>query len=402
MERIIFHIDVNSAYLSWTSVENLRTGQGPDLRRVPAIIGGDQAKRHGVVLAKSLSAKAFGIHTGEPIAAALKKCPDLLIAPPDHKLYARYSSRLMDFLRKITPDLEQVSVDECFLDFTGIAHRYSSCTQAAAQIRDQIFDLFSFTVNIGISFNKLLAKMASDFEKPGKVHTLFPWEIQEKMWPLPVGELYMAGRSSVQTLHKLGIRTIGDLAVTDPEILYSHLKSHGKMLHDYANGIDDSPVLSSPAKAKGIGNSITLTKDAATKEEAFSILRRLAESVSARLRKQHVLAASLCVEIKYYTFTVSSHQMPLDPPSNTSEGIYQNACLLFAQLWNGAPVRLLGIRAGKLLSDDAPIQMSLFDPEFSKSEKQRKLDQALDSIRSKFGEDAIVRGSMLPDKKHTD
>lgn len=398
MERIIFHIDVNSAYLSWTSVENLRTGQGPDLRRVPAIIGGDQAKRHGVVLAKSLSAKAFGIHTGEPIATALKKCPDLLIAPPDHKLYARYSSRLMDFLRKITPDLERVSVDECFLDFTGIAHRYSSCTQAAAQIRDQIFDLFSFTVNIGISSNKLLAKMASDFEKPGKVHTLFPWEIQEKMWPLPVGELYMAGRSSVQTLHKLGIRTIGDLAVTDPEILFSHLKSHGKMLHDYANGIDDSPVLSSPAKAKGIGNSITLTKDAATKEEAFSILRRLAESVSARLRKQHVLAANLCVEIKYYTFTVSSHQMPLDPPSNTSEGIYQSACLLFAQLWNGAPVRLLGIRAGKLLSDDAPIQMSLFDPEFSKNEKQRRLDQALDSIRDKYGEDAIIRGSMLPGK----
>lgn len=395
MERIIFHIDVNSAYLSWTSVEQLRTGQGPDLRCVPAIIGGDQAKRHGVVLAKSLPAKSFGVRTGEPIATALKKCPDLLIAPPDHKLYARYSKRLMDFLREITPDLEQVSVDECFLDFTGIAHQYSSCTQAAAQIRDEIFARFSYTVNIGISSNKLLAKMASDFEKPGKIHTLFPKEIQEKMWPLPVEELYMAGRSSVQTLHKLGIRTIGDLAVTDPALLFSHLKSHGKMLHDYANGIDDAPVLSSPSKAKGIGNSITLTKDVTTREEAFSILRKLAEKVSARLRKSHVLAASLCVEIKYHTFTASSHQRSLDPPSDTTDGIYHNACILFEQLWNEVPIRLLGIRAGKLLPDSTPIQMSLFDPAFTKNEKQRKLDQALDSIRSRFGEDAIVRGSML-------
>lgn len=401
MERIIFHIDVNSAYLSWTSVEQLRTGQGPDLRCVPAIIGGDQAKRHGVVLAKSLPAKACGVRTGEPIASALKKCPGLVIAPPDHKLYARYSRQLMDFLRDITPDLEQVSVDECFLEFTGIAHRYPSCTQAAEQIRDQIFERFAFTVNIGISSNKLLAKMASDFEKPGKVHTLFPREIQEKMWPLPVEELYMAGRSSVQTLHKLGIKTIGDLAATDPDLLFSHLKSHGKMLHDYANGIDDTPVLSSPAKAKGIGNSTTLSKDAATKEEAFCVLRRLAESVGARLRKNHVLAANLCVEIKYHTFTVSSHQTAMEPPSNTTEGIYHSACVLFEQLWNGAPVRLLGIRAGKLLPEDAPVQMSLFDPAFTKSEKQRRLDQALDSIRSKFGEGAIVRGSMLPGKEES-
>lgn len=401
MERIIFHIDVNSAYLSWTSVEQLRTGQGPDLRCVPAIIGGDQAKRHGVVLAKSLPAKACGVRTGEPIASALKKCPGLVIAPPDHKLYARYSRQLMDFLRDITPDLEQVSVDECFLEFTGIAHRYPSCTQAAEQIRDQIFERFAFTVNIGISSNKLLAKMASDFEKPGKVHTLFPREIQEKMWPLPVEELYMAGRSSVQTLHKLGIKTIGDLAATDPDLLFSHLKSHGKMLHDYANGIDDTPVLSSPAKAKGIGNSTTLTKDAATKEEAFRVLRRLAESVGARLRKNRVLAANLCVEIKYHTFTVSSHQTAMEPPSNTTEGIYHSACVLFEQLWNGAPVRLLGIRAGKLLPEDAPVQMSLFDPAFTKSEKQRRLDQALDSIRSKFGEGAIVRGSMLPGKEES-
>lgn len=395
MDRIIFHIDVNSAYLSWTSVENLRTGQGPDLRDIPAIIGGDEASRHGVVLAKSLSAKAFGVRTGEPIASARKKCPGLVIAPPNHKLYSHYSSRLMDYLSEITPDLEQVSVDECFLDFTGISHLYDSPLQAAGQIRDQIFERFSFTVNVGVSVNKLLAKMASDFEKPGKVHTLFPEEIQKKIWPLPVGELYMAGRSSVLTLKKLGIETIGDLALSDPALLRSHLKSHGQLLWEYANGIDERSVLSSPAEAKGIGNSTTLAADAVTGEEARRVLRQLAESVSGRLRKAHMMAGSLCVEIKYHTFVTASHQMPLNPPINTADGIYESACLLFSQLWDGTPIRLLGIRSSKLLTEGAPIQMSLFDQAFAKTEKQRRLDSALDSIRHRFGEGAVVRGSQL-------
>lgn len=396
MDRVIFHIDVNSAYLSWTSAENLKTGQGPDLRTLPAIIGGDRANRHGVVLAKSLPAKACGVRTGEPVVSALRKCPELLIAPPDHKLYARYSHDLMEYLMTITPDLEQVSVDECFLEFTGIAHLYDSPLQAAARIRDQIYDRFSFTVNVGISVNKLLAKMASDFEKPGKIHTLFPSEIPAKMWPLPIEELYMAGHASTSTLHKLGIRTIGDLAKANPDLLASHLKSHGRMLWSYANGMDDAPVLSSPARAKGIGNSITLARDASTEAEAREFLLRLSESVSRRLREAHLLAGSLCVEIKYHTFVTTSHQMILDPPSGTRDGIYQNACQLFSALWNGVPIRLLGIRAGKLLPEDTPVQMNLFDPDFSKNEKLRKLDQALDQINRKFGEGAIVRGSMLP------
>ena len=172
--RTIFHIDVNSAYLSWTSVENLKTGNGPDLREIPAIIGGDQKTRHGVVLAKSIPAKKFGIHTGEPVVNALKKCPNLVMAPPNHDLYHAYSCRMMDFLHSLTPDIEQVSIDECFLDFTGISHRYPSPYTAARYIKDEIHSRFGFTVNVGISSNKLLAKMASDFEKPDKIHTLFP------------------------------------------------------------------------------------------------------------------------------------------------------------------------------------------------------------------------------------
>lgn len=415
MNRIIFHIDVNSAYLSWTSVENLRTGKGPDYRQMAAIIGGDRKSRHGVVLAKSLQAKAYGIRTGEPVASALRKCPDLVIAPPDHTIYNHFSKNMIQMLRTYTPDLEQISIDECFLDFTGIAHLYGSPCEAAVKIKDNIRDSFGFTVNIGISSNKLLAKMASDFEKPDKVHTLFPEEMPEKMWPLPVEELYMAGHSSVEVLHKLGIRTIGELAASDPELISAHLKSHGQMLWEYANGLDDSPVDPSPGEAKGIGNSTTLSKDVTDREEARLILRGLAESVARRLRQAHQIAGSVCVEIKYNTFKSTSKQMPLETPQNTEEGIYKYACLLFDRLWDGTPVRLLGIRTTKLMEETAPIQLSLFDFNFAQPSKtgasdtdtglpplteaeiqrRRRLDSALDDIRRRFGKNAVTRGSLL-------
>lgn len=395
MKRTIFHIDVNSAYLSWTSAENLRTGTGPDLRKIPAIIGGDESSRHGIVLAKSIPAKAFGIRTGEPIASARKKCPNLILAPPDHTLYSEYSRRLIQFLYSLTPDLEQVSIDECYLDFTPIAHRYSSPFAAAVSFKDEIFRKFGFTVNVGISSNKLLAKMASDFEKPDRVHTLFPEEIAKKMWPLPVEELFMAGRSSVDTLHKLGVRTIGELAHTEPSLLESHMKSHGRMLWNYANGIDDAPVISTPPEAKGIGNSTTLSQDAVTAEEARAVLLKLSESVSARLRKAGMIAGNVCVEIKYNTFIRVSHQTSVDPPINTCEGIYQTSSRLFDALWNHAPIRLLGIRASKLLPADTPVQLSIFDLKTPENEKQKKLDTALDAIRQRYGKDAVVRGSSL-------
>ena len=407
MPRIIFHIDVNSAYLSWTSVENLKTGEGIDLRDIPAIIGGDQKTRHGVVLAKSVPAKAFGIRTGEPIVNALRKCPTLVMAPPDHTLYKDYSRRMMDYLHSLTPDIEQVSIDECFLDFTGIAHQYDSPLAAAHKIKDEIRENFGFTVNVGISSNKLLAKMASDFEKPDKVHTLFPNEIQKKMWPLPVGELFMAGKSSVGTLNKLGIRTIKDLALSDPELITLHLKSHGKMLWDYANGIDNSPVCSTPAAAKGVGNSTTLSKDITTEAEAKPILHTLAESVASRLRKSHQKAGNVCVEIKYYDFQTVSRQTQLDPSTNSTEAIYQISCRLFHTLWNQEPVRLLGIRTAKLADEDEPVQLSIFDMELPdaqshnpkeqqiKAAKQKRLDEALDNIRKKYGKDAVKRASKM-------
>ena len=439
MNKVFFHIDVNSAYLSWSALDKLHNGSDVDLRTIPAIIGGDMAKRHGVVLAKSIPAKKYGIVTGEPIVNALRKCPNLTLESPNHELYMRKSRELMALLSDICPDIEQVSVDECYMDYTPIRKQYSSPEDAAHLIKDRVREQLNFTVNVGISDRKVLAKMASDFQKPDLVHTLYSYEIQEKMWPLPISSLFMCGHSSVEALRKLEILTIGDLARTDRSIIEAHLKSHGVLLWEYANGIDDSEVITIHADAKGIGNSTTLSEDAVTMEDARHVLLSLSESVARRLRKAGQLAEMISVEIKYNTFKKVSHQTTLLSPTHTSDTIYQTACELFAELWDGTPVRLLGIRSSKLTSAEEPVQMSLFDlpvsmmpdgtsqssvvtkslsPEISAKEsrvkngpannissnnislrKKEKLDSALDSIKKRYGEDAVVRGSLLEPKR---
>lgn len=392
---IFFHIDVNSAFLSWSALEQLEAGSDTDLRLIPSIVGGDMSKRHGVVLAKSIPAKAYGIVTGEPVVNAFRKCPNLVTVPPDHTLYHQKSSRLMEYLSGICPDIEQVSVDECYMDYSPVSSNYTSPESAAATIKDSVREKFGFTVNIGISDKKILAKMASDFKKPDLVHTLYSWEIQEKMWKLPVSSLFMCGKSSVDTLRKLGILTIGDLALSDPAIIESHLKSHGRTLWQYANGIDPSTIFSEPAKMRGIGNSTTLSSDAVTREEAARILLTLAESVGSRLRADHSRAGLICTEIKYNTFRSVSHQAVLDTPTSSTNIIYRQSMALFDELWNETPIRLLGIRTSKLVPESEPVQLNLFDYTAPVSEKQQKLDAALDSIRRKFGKDAIKRGSLL-------
>lgn len=404
MEPIIFHIDVNSAYLSWTALERLSQGDTVDLRLIPSIIGGDMKQRRGVVLAKSLPAKSFGIVTGEPVLNAFKKCPQLTMAPPDHTMYAKRSKALMDFLSGICPEIEQASIDECYMDFTSVVHLYSSPLEAAISIKDKIYRRFGFTVNIGISDKKVLAKMASDFKKPNLVHTLYTHEIAEKLWPLPISSLFMCGRSSAETLRKLEILTIGELAKTDPSILASHLKSHGTLLWNYANGIDDSVVISEPVNRKGVGNSTTLSHDVTERAEAARTLLSLAESVGKRLRSQKESAGLVCVEIKYSTFQSISHQTILQPPASSTETIYQTALSLFDAIWNHSPIRLLGIRTSHLTQEDSPIQLSLFDQaaDHARDEKQKKLDAALDSIRSRYGSSSVVRGSLLasPEKEN--
>jgi len=311
MSTIIFHIDVNSAYLSWTALEKLKNGSSVDLRTIPSIIGGDEKSRRGIVLAKSIPAKKYGIQTAEPVASALRKCPSLVIESPDHKLYRSYSHAMMELLSSFTPDLEQVSIDECYLDFTPIARLYPSPVEAAALIRDRIYEELHFTVNIGIAPAKVLAKMASDFEKPGKIHTLFPEEIPVKMWPLPVSELFMVGRRSAEKLMGFGIQTIGELAHTDPSFLTAHFKSHGRLMWEFANGIDDTPVETEEAELKCVGNSTTLPKDVITAPEAREVLRSLCSQVSRRLKKSGQLAGMVSTELKYATFKKVSHQKQL-------------------------------------------------------------------------------------------
>lgn len=435
MEQIVFHIDVNSAFLSWSAQKKLESGDLTDLRTIPSIVGGDMEKRHGVVLAKSIPAKKYGIRTGEPIVNAMRKCPGLIIEPPDHTLYHQRSHELMSYLSGICPEIEQLSVDECFMDFTPVRNRYASPEEAANLIKDEIRENLGFTVNIGISDKKILAKMASDFQKPDKVHTLYTYEIQEKMWPLPVSSLYMCGKSSVQTLYNLQIRTIGDLACTDKQILSSHLKSHGITLWEYANGIDSSKVISAPSEAKGIGNSTTLAKDVTSREEACKTLLLLAESVGTRLRKASQMAGMVSVEIKYSSFKSVSHQTTLYTPSASTQLIYETACRLFDELWDNSPIRLLGIRTSKLCDESEPVQMSLFDmpqlqisssfdakapftghipasndsgrsptgttiqsPARPTRQKLEALDKSLDGIRQKYGDNAVVRGSLLNEK----
>lgn len=410
MDRIFFHIDVNSAFLSWSAIEELNKGSDVDLRLIPSIVGGDKETRHGIVLAKSIPAKKYHISTAEPIVSAFKKCPNLVMVPPDFKVYRRMSNGLMNYLHSLSPDIEQASIDECYMDFTPIAHLYESPIKAADMIRKNVYEMFGFTVNVGISDRKVLAKMASDFLKPDKTHTLYSYEIKDKMWPLPVGDLFLCGKSAAQVLRKLDINTIGDLANADLTILTSHLKSHGKTLWEFANGIDDSVIVTEPPETKGIGNSTTVADDITDRDEASRILHSLCESVSGRLNKAGFLTLSVTTEIKYATFKSVSHQTSLQTPIETTKALHDVALSLFDSLWNGEPIRLLGVRATKLVSCNEPVQISLFDMGITMqekdqqsesslleskyvidSEKQKNLDEALRAIRDRYGKDAVTR-----------
>lgn len=390
MNRLIFHIDVNSAYLSWSAVEKLKNGSTTDIRTIPSIIGGDMANRHGVVLAKSIPAKAYGITTGEPVAHALRKCPNLTMEPPCHSLYSQYSQRLMTLLRSFCPHIEQVSIDECYMDFTACRQDYASPAEATAKIKNTVRDTFGFTVNIGISSNKLLAKMASDFQKPDKIHTLYPQEITAKMWPLPVRELYMVGKSAAATLEKLDIHTIGDLARMNPDILESHMKSHGRLIWEYANGIDDSPVQTAEGELKGVGNSTTLAQDAITSEDAKKVLAALCDQVSSRLKKYGQLAGMVSTELKYATFVRVSHQMQLKAATDDAKTLFHYACILFDELWNGEPIRLLGVRTSKLTSEPEPVQLNLFD--LPRTRKEQKAEKTAEELKKRFGSSIIKKG----------
>lgn len=393
-QKVIFHIDVNSAFLSWEAVERMKCEDNePDLRTIPSAVGGDVSKRRGVILAKSIPAKKYKIRTGEPVVDALRKCPELVLVPPNHELYARSSAAFMEILRKYSDLVEPYSIDEAFMDMSGTQRLFGSPVDAANAIKDEIYNTLGFTVNVGISSNKLLAKMASDFKKPNLVHTLFPEEIEQKMWPLPVRGLFFVGGASERKLKALGIQTIGELARADVNMIKSALKKHGEVIWNFANGRDMSVVEPMPVDNKGYGNSTTISFDVTDAQTAKKVLLSLAETVGRRLRKDGVRIEVVSVSIRFYDLSHVSHQTVLTTPTNITKEIYETACRLFDELWNGTPIRHLGVHTGRVVKGETGRQISLFDD--TDYEKLERLEQAVDCIREKFGADAIKRASFL-------
>ena len=415
MERIIFHIDVNSAFLSWEACYRIHhLGGTLDLRTIPSAVGGDQSKRHGIILTKSIPAKKYHIKTGEPIVDARRKCPELVIVPPNYTLYSHASRAMIEILQEYTDTIEKYSIDEAFLDMTGtdrirafdairlpaeidatwqseLEHR---AVLLAWQLKERIREELGFTVNVGISTNKLLAKMASDFRKPDQVHTLWPSEIEHKMWPLPVEDLFYVGYATAPKLHRLGIHTIGALAQFDPDMLYHRMKSHGLLVRQFACGIDDSPVIPQLMEAppKGYGNSCTTIHDVTDRQEAYWHLLSLAETISQRIRADEVRVSCVDISIRDSELRFYGHQKQLRSPTDLTLEIYDAACRCFDELWTGYPIRHLGIHTSKV-SHAAGRQVDLFDRyDYG---KLRQAECAVDEIRTRYGNDAIKRARFV-------
>ena len=397
MERVIFHIDANSAFLSWSAAYRVRVlGEKTDLRDIPSAVAGDRESRQGVILAKSQPAKKFGVQTGEPIFKALQKCPDLVIVPPDYGLYVEASRHFTALLREFTPLVEQYSIDEAWADMTGTQGLYGTPVAAADLLRQRIYDELGFTVNVGISTNKLLAKMAGDFEKPNKVHTLYPHEMEEKLWPLPVRDLFMVGPATERKLHFLGIHTIGELAHADPKLLEKKLHKPGISLWHSANGRYTDMLLPKPEENKGYGNSTTLPADILDTPSAYKVLLSLCETVAMRMRQDGKLARCISVSLRSNRFVDFSHQSTLYNATDSTEELFRHACRVFDEAWDGeTPLRQLGVHVTRL-EERGQRQYDLFSVVSAEEyEKKVRLDNTIDDLRDKFGEGILRRARFV-------
>lgn len=392
-ERVIFHVDANSAFLSWSAAYRVKVlGEETDLREVPSVVAGDKASRHSIILAKSIPAKKYGIQTGEPLFQALEKCPELVVIPPDYELYVQASRHFVDMLRQFSPAVEQYSIDEAWVDMTGTQRLWGPPRLAAELMRRRINEELGFTVNIGISSNKLLAKMAGDFEKPNKVHTLFPEEMAAKFFPLPVRDLFLVGAKTERKLQMLGIYTIGDLAAADVRVLKKRLGKQGELLWHFANGRNADAVTPEPAENKGYGNATTTSHDVVTSEEAYQVLLSLCETVGARLRKDGKCGRCVSIHLRTNEFRHFSHQCVLHGATNITSEIFEASCRLFDEAWDGiTPMRQLGVQVTRLTGE--PYQQFDFFSGLSPQQFERKLrlDETVDALRDKYGEDIIRR-----------
>jgi len=392
-ERVIFHVDANSAFLSWSAVYRVKIlGESVDLREVPSVVAGDKASRHSIVLAKSAPAKKYGIQTGEPLFQALEKCPELKVIPPDYGLYVEASRHFVQMLRQFSPKVEQYSIDEAWVDMTGTQRLFGSPRLAAEQIRQRIWEELGFTVNVGISSNKLLAKMAGDFEKPNKVHTLFLKEMEAKMWPLPVRNLFLVGPATEAKLRRMGIYTIGELAEAESALLRKKLGKHGETIWHFANGRNADAVTPEAAENKGYGNSTTTATDVVTMEQGRQVLLSLCETVAARMRKDCKCGSCISVHLRTNDFRHMSHQKMLHGATNVTQQIFEYACEIFGEAWDRiTPLRQLGVQVTRL-SDEPYCQYDLFSGITPiQHEKKMKLGETVDALRDKYGEDIIRR-----------
>lgn len=396
MGPYIFHIDANSAFLSWSAAYRVRVlGEKTDLRLLPSIVGGDQEKRHGIVLAKSTMAKKYGIKTGEAIVTAKKKCPGLVVVPPDYGLYVSASRAFIAKLKQYTDQVIQYSIDEAWAVFDGYEKLYGQgqMVSFAHDLKEEIKEELGFTVNIGISTNFLLSKMAGDFSKPDRVHTLFPEEIEKKMWSLPVSDLFFVGKATAAKLHRLGIFTIGELAQADEKMIQAHLKTPGEIIQGYARGEDLQPDMFTHETNKGYGNSLTAPVDIVTEEYARHLMLSLCETVGMRLRSDHVKISVVSVHLTTCEFQYFNKQMQLFTPTDVTEEIYAAACKIFKKLWDKrTPIRQIGVHTSKAESNVGR-QYNLFD--MQRYDRLEKLNKTIDQIREKYGEDAVFRAAFL-------
>ena len=393
--RIIFHIDVNNAFLSWTAIDLLNQGYKYDIRNSYAVIGGDPKARKGIVLAKSTPCKKLGIKTADTLYEAKRKCSVLKVYPPNYNFYSEMSNKLFNLLSKYTPDIEIASIDECYLDYGKVKNLYGDELKFAQKIQKEIYDTLGFTVNIGIANNKLCAKMASDFSKPNKIHTLYDHEIKDKMYPLPIGELFGIGKKTAIKLQNLGIKTIADLALFNQDKLYSYFKNQAVNLINQAKGIDESEVMSDLYVPKGISNEITLQRDILIKEDLYPYLMSLCESVALRLRRQNKYAKVICVILKDNYFKRKSHQKTIDNATNVTSEIYKFAKEILDEMEIDR-IRLIGVRLDKL-TDCAIYQGSLFEED---NKEESKVDIVLDNLKQKYGNKIITKASLKNDNKH--
>ena len=396
-ERIIFHIDCNNAFLSWTAVHMLHSGSKIDIRNRYTVIGGKESERKGIVLAKSNLCKKCGVVTGETLYAARRKCPYLEVYQPEFKIYRKYSDIMYTYLCNYSKKIERYSIDECFIDFSDNLEIKKDPVRWAYKIKNEIRDNFGFTVNVGIGNNKLLAKMASDFSKPDKVHTLFSNEIKDKMWGLPIEDLFMIGRASSKKLRELGINTINDLAHTDREYLARYFKSMSKMMWEYANGIDESLVESDYGNPKSISNSCVLPYNYSNIDDIYQEIKRLSEMTGKKLREKKMYSPNVMVWVKFDDFTKISKQLTLDNLINSDKDIYECAIKLFNKMWNtdsDKKVRSLCVGVSNL-TDKYMVQLSMFENNNIKDNEEDKLKKTLNNIKEKYGDKSITYADRL-------